>query len=45
MKEKVFTAMSAPDVEKSDAGELPLHGRTVYAWTSSIPGAPLKDGG
>ncbi|KAL9606690.1 MAG: hypothetical protein Q9179_000130 [Wetmoreana sp. 5 TL-2023] len=45
VKEKVFAAMGAPDAEKNRDGELPLHGRTVYAWTSSVPGAPLKNGG
>ncbi|KAL9061702.1 MAG: hypothetical protein Q9206_000381 [Seirophora lacunosa] len=44
-KKKVFTAMSAPDVEKNDAGELPLHSRVVYVWSSAVPGAPLKQGG
>ncbi|KAL8737353.1 MAG: hypothetical protein Q9181_001770 [Wetmoreana brouardii] len=44
VKEKVFAAMGAPDAEKNRDGELPLHGRTVYAWTSSVPGAPLKNG-
>ncbi|KAI4155393.1 MAG: hypothetical protein LQ341_000185 [Variospora aurantia] len=45
VRKKVFTAMSAPDVEKNDAGELPLHGRVIYAWSSAVPGAPLKQGG
>ncbi|KAL8713478.1 MAG: hypothetical protein Q9220_002340 [cf. Caloplaca sp. 1 TL-2023] len=45
VKEAVFAAMNAPDVEKASNGKLALHGRTVYAWASSVPGAPLKDGG
>ncbi|KAL8971504.1 MAG: hypothetical protein Q9183_001030 [Haloplaca sp. 2 TL-2023] len=45
VKEKVFAALNAPDAEKNGAGELLLHGRSVYAWTSAVPGAPLKNGG
>lgn len=44
MREKVFAAMGAPDAERNNKGELPLHGRSVYVWTSSVPGAPLKHG-
>ncbi|KAL8954050.1 MAG: hypothetical protein Q9222_000107 [Ikaeria aurantiellina] len=45
VKEAVLAAMNAPDVERDPDGKLPLHGRTVYAWTSSVPGAPVKNGG
>ncbi|KAL8723644.1 MAG: hypothetical protein Q9225_000087 [Loekoesia sp. 1 TL-2023] len=45
VKDMVFAAITSPDVERNDNGELPLHGRVVYAWTSSVPGAPLKNGG
>ncbi|KAL8693335.1 MAG: hypothetical protein Q9218_001814 [Villophora microphyllina] len=45
VRDKVFAAMGAQDIERNSGGELPLHGRSVYAWTSSVPGAPLKNGG
>ncbi|KAL8874493.1 MAG: hypothetical protein Q9174_000186 [Haloplaca sp. 1 TL-2023] len=45
VKEKVFAALNAPEAERNGAGELPLHGRVVYAWTTAVPGAPLKNGG
>ncbi|KAL8997865.1 MAG: hypothetical protein Q9169_002947 [Polycauliona sp. 2 TL-2023] len=45
VKDKVFAAMSASDAEANDKGELPLHGHVVYAWTSAVPGAPIKEGG
>ncbi|KAL8843629.1 MAG: hypothetical protein Q9170_000133 [Blastenia crenularia] len=45
VEDKISAAMNAPDIEKNDKGELPLHRRVIYAWTSSIPGASLKSGG
>ncbi|KAL8943650.1 MAG: hypothetical protein Q9216_000938 [Gyalolechia sp. 2 TL-2023] len=45
VKDKVYAAMSASHVKRNGNGDLPLHGRVVYAWTSAIPGAPLKNGG
>ncbi|KAI4169130.1 MAG: hypothetical protein LQ343_005924 [Gyalolechia ehrenbergii] len=45
VKDKIFAAMNASSVEKNGNGDLPLHGRVFYAWTSAIPGAPLKNGG
>ncbi|KAL8726044.1 MAG: hypothetical protein Q9166_006959 [cf. Caloplaca sp. 2 TL-2023] len=45
VKEKVFAAMSSSDAERNSKGELPLHGRVVHAWTRSIPGVPIKEGG
>ncbi|KAL8821571.1 MAG: hypothetical protein Q9223_000415 [Gallowayella weberi] len=45
VKDRALAAMGASDVERSGKGELPLHGRVVYAWTSSVPGAPIKEGG
>lgn len=44
-KREVFNALSGPDVEKNKDGEVALHGETLTAWTSAIPGAPLKSGG
>ncbi|KAL8702114.1 MAG: hypothetical protein Q9224_000163 [Gallowayella concinna] len=45
VKDRALAAMGASDVERNGNGELPLHGRVVYAWTSSVPGAPIKEGG
>lgn len=45
VEDTVFAAMSTSSVERNDDGCLPLHGRIVYAWTSAVPGAPLKNGG
>ncbi len=42
---KVFAAMSGSEVEKNEKGEVAVHGRTIFCWTSSVPGAPLKEGG
>jgi len=44
-KTKVLEAMKAADVAKNENGELALHGRTYYTWSTAIPGAPLKSGG
>ena len=44
-KKKVLEATGAADVEKNESGELELHGRTYSAWSTAIPGAPLKSGG
>lgn len=43
-KKKVFEATGAADVEKNENGELELelHGRTYFAWSTAVPGAPLK---
>ena len=45
IRKKVLEATGAADVEKSEIGELELHGRTYFAWTTAVPGAPLKSGG
>ncbi|KAL9593731.1 MAG: hypothetical protein Q9219_007407 [cf. Caloplaca sp. 3 TL-2023] len=45
VKDKVFAAMAEDNIERKDNNELPLHGRVVYTWTSSVPGAPLKNSG
>lgn len=44
-KREVFDALSGPDVEKRKDGKVALHGQTLAAWTTAIPGAPLKSGG
>ena len=45
IKSKVFEAMAGDDAETNDKGEIALHGRTIAAWTTAIPGAPLRSGG
>ena len=45
MKKKVLEATGAANIEKNENGELELHGRTYFAWSSAVPGAPLKSGG
>ncbi|CAF9924564.1 MAG: hypothetical protein HETSPECPRED_005598 [Heterodermia speciosa] len=44
-RRKVFEALEGPDVEKIEKGEVALHGHTTWAFSSAIPGAPLKEGG
>lgn len=44
MKE-VFEAMEGDDAETNENGEVELHGNTFLAWTTAIPGAPLRNGG
>lgn len=44
-RKKVLEAMEAADVKKNENGELELHGRTYFAWTTAVPGMPLKSGG
>lgn len=44
-RKKVLEATGAADIEKSENGELELHGRTYFAWTTAVPGVPLKSGG
>lgn len=45
VKGRVFEALGGEDVERNERGEVALHGCTVWAWTTSIPGAPLREGG
>lgn len=44
-KKKVLEAIEAANVQRNENGGLELHGRTYFAWTTAIPGAPLKSGG
>jgi len=37
-----FDALEAKDVETDEHGRVAVHGHTVFAWTTSIPGEPLK---
>ena len=44
-RKKVLEATEAAEVKKNETGELELHGRTYFAWTTAVPGVPLKSGG
>lgn len=35
----------AVDTAEGKDGEVAVHGRTFFAWTSRIPGEPLRSGG
>lgn len=37
-RSRVFEALKGDDVEKNEQGEVALHGRTVWAWTTAVPG-------
>ena len=44
--EKTFSeAIDSAQTEVDDQGRVAVHGKTVIAWTSSIPDGPLKNGG
>ena len=44
--EKTFwDAVDSPKTKVDDQGRIAVHGKTVIAWTSSIPDVPLKSGG
>lgn len=45
MKKRVEEVLDADDVERNDKGQIAIHGRTYWVWTSKIPGHPLKEGG
>ncbi|MCJ1239993.1 hypothetical protein MMC14_007993 [Varicellaria rhodocarpa] len=40
-KTRVFETMNGEDVETNEKGQLALHGRTVFCWTTAIPGASI----
>lgn len=42
IEKKVLEATRAANVKKTEDGSLELHGRTFFAWSSAIPGAPLQ---
>lgn len=44
-RSQVFEALEGDDVERNERGEVALHGRTVWVWTTAVPGAPLKSDG
>ena len=39
---KVLKTTRAADVKSTEDGSLELHGRTFFAWSSAVPGAPLQ---
>lgn len=44
--EKIFwDAVNSPETEIDDQGRIAVHGKTVVAWASSIPGDTLRSGG
>ena len=45
MEEKFLEIARTADVKKNKDGSLELHGRTFFAWSTAVPGAPLKSGG
>jgi len=45
VKNQVFEALKDDEVEQNKQGEVVLHGHAVWTWTTSIPGAPLREGG
>jgi len=45
VKKQVLEALEGDDVEQNKQGEVALHGKAVWAWTTAIPGAPLREGG
>ena len=40
-----FDALDAEDVQTDGHSRVVVHGRTVCAWTTRIPGEPLRSGG
>lgn len=38
-------ALDAEGVQTDEQGRVAVHGHTVFAWTTTIPGAPLRSGG
>ena len=40
-----WDAIDADDTVTDDQGRVAVHGRTFLAWTSKIPGEPLRSGG
>ena len=45
VKRQFDEAMAVSDTHKNEHGEFPVHGRTYIAWTTAVPGAPLREGG
>ena len=45
VKKTFEDAIDSPETVKDEQGRVAVHGRTYFAWTSRIPGEPLKSGG
>lgn len=45
VKQKFFEAINQNDVALDDQGGVASHGNTFFAWTSRIPGQPLRSWG
>ncbi len=43
IKRQIFEALNSGSVEMSGNGEVALHGQTLSAWTTAIPGISLKE--
>ncbi|KAF7504304.1 hypothetical protein GJ744_002493 [Endocarpon pusillum] len=45
VKKEFFNAIDHKDVVQDGQGRVAVHGHTFFAWTSSIPEQPLRNGG
>ena len=45
VKNEFFDAINAEGTVVDEHGRVAVHGRTLFAWTSRIPGEPLQSGG
>ena len=45
VRNEFFDAINAEETVVDEHGRVAVHGRTLFAWTSRIPGEPLKSGG
>ncbi len=45
VKEEFFDAINAEDTVVDEHGRVPVHGKTLFAWASRVPGEPMKSGG
>jgi hypothetical protein len=45
MRKAFDDALDAKDVQTDEQGRVAVHGYTVFAWTTRIPGSPLRSGG
>jgi len=45
VKKTLFDALNSEETQTDEQGRVAVHGKTFFAWTSRIPGEPLKSGG
>ena len=45
VKKKFYDAINSEETVTDNQGRVAVHGRTYFAWTTRIPGEPLKSGG